>query len=79
VAGAIPSSTTASPATDPSDPRTGRRSRSAPTSPVRSGDTDPNETVLIDGFTLWLSALLGDDAAPIDSILDGTGRGRAHR
>jgi adenosylcobinamide kinase / adenosylcobinamide-phosphate guanylyltransferase len=34
-------------------------------------DTDPNETVLIDGLTLWLSALLGDDAAPIDPILDG--------
>src|SRR4029079_15888541 len=35
------------------------------------GDTEPNETVLIAGFTLVLSALLGDDAAPIDPILDG--------
>jgi adenosylcobinamide kinase/adenosylcobinamide-phosphate guanylyltransferase len=33
--------------------------------------TDPDEPVLIDGFTLWLSALIGDDAAPIDPILDG--------
>ena len=33
--------------------------------------TDPDEPVLIDGFTLWLSALLGDDAAAIDPILDG--------
>lgn len=31
----------------------------------------PNEPVLIDGFTLWLSTLLGDDAAAIDPILDG--------
>src|SRR5262249_47227250 len=33
--------------------------------------TDAAEPVLIDGFTLWLSALIGDDAPPIDSILDG--------
>jgi adenosylcobinamide kinase/adenosylcobinamide-phosphate guanylyltransferase len=33
--------------------------------------TDPNDPVLIDGFTLWLSALLGDEAAPIDPVLDG--------
>lgn len=33
--------------------------------------TDPAETVLIDGLTLWLSGLLGDDAPPIDPILDG--------
>jgi adenosylcobinamide kinase / adenosylcobinamide-phosphate guanylyltransferase len=34
--------------------------------------TDPTEPVLIDGLTLWLSALLGEDAPPgIDPILDG--------
>ena len=33
--------------------------------------TDPDEPVLIDGFTLWLSTLLGDDVAAIDPILDG--------
>lgn len=33
--------------------------------------TDPDEPVLIDGLTLWLSGLLGDEAAPIDPILDG--------
>ena len=33
--------------------------------------TDPNEVVLIDGFTLWLSAILGDDTPDIDTILDG--------
>ncbi len=32
--------------------------------------TTPDEPVLIDGFTLWLSALLGDDAPSIDPILD---------
>jgi adenosylcobinamide kinase/adenosylcobinamide-phosphate guanylyltransferase len=35
------------------------------------GATVPDEPVLIDGFTLWLSALLGDDAPAIDPILDG--------
>jgi adenosylcobinamide kinase / adenosylcobinamide-phosphate guanylyltransferase len=35
------------------------------------GATDPTEPALIDGFTLWLSSLLGDEAAPIDPILDG--------
>jgi adenosylcobinamide kinase/adenosylcobinamide-phosphate guanylyltransferase len=34
-------------------------------------ETDPGEPVLIDGFTLWLGSLLGDDVAPIDPILDG--------
>jgi adenosylcobinamide kinase/adenosylcobinamide-phosphate guanylyltransferase len=34
-------------------------------------ETDPREPVLIDGFTLWLSVLLGDDVGPIDPILDG--------
>jgi adenosylcobinamide kinase / adenosylcobinamide-phosphate guanylyltransferase len=33
--------------------------------------TDRDEPVLIDGFTLWLSRLLGDDVGPIDPILDG--------
>ena len=33
--------------------------------------TTPGEPVLIDGFTLWLSTLLGDDVAAIDPILDG--------
>ncbi len=33
--------------------------------------TDPGEPVLIDGLTLWLSTLLGDEPAPIDPILDG--------
>lgn len=35
------------------------------------GATIPDEPVLIDGLTLWLSTLLGDDAPPIDPILDG--------
>ena len=33
--------------------------------------TMPGEPVLIDGYTLWLSTLLGDDVAAIDPILDG--------
>jgi len=33
--------------------------------------TTPSETVLLDGFTLWLSALLGDDVPDIDVLLDG--------
>ena len=33
--------------------------------------TAPDEPVLIDGFTLWLSTLLGDDVPAIDTILDG--------
>lgn len=34
--------------------------------------TDEAEPVLIDGLTLWLSAILGDDApASIDDLLDG--------
>ena len=31
----------------------------------------PSEPILIDGLTLWLSTLLGDDAPGIDPILDG--------
>ena len=33
--------------------------------------TEPAEPVLIDGLTLWLSTLLGDEPGPIDPILDG--------
>lgn len=33
--------------------------------------TEPNEPVLLDGFTLWLSTLLGDDVPDIDELLDG--------
>jgi adenosylcobinamide kinase / adenosylcobinamide-phosphate guanylyltransferase len=33
--------------------------------------TEPTETVLIDGLTLWLSTLLGDGVPDIDPILDG--------
>jgi adenosylcobinamide kinase/adenosylcobinamide-phosphate guanylyltransferase len=33
--------------------------------------TAPAEPVLLDGFTLWLSALLGDDVPEIDGLLDG--------
>jgi adenosylcobinamide kinase / adenosylcobinamide-phosphate guanylyltransferase len=33
--------------------------------------TTPSEPVLLDGFTLWLSALLGDDVPGIDALLDG--------
>jgi adenosylcobinamide kinase / adenosylcobinamide-phosphate guanylyltransferase len=33
--------------------------------------TVADEPVLIDGFTLWLSTLLGDDLPAIDPILDG--------
>jgi adenosylcobinamide kinase/adenosylcobinamide-phosphate guanylyltransferase len=33
--------------------------------------TTPSEPILIDGLTLWLSTLLGDEAPDIDPILDG--------
>ncbi len=33
--------------------------------------TDPTEPVLIDGLTLWLSAIIGDDVPDIDGLLDG--------
>lgn len=33
--------------------------------------TEPTEPVLIDGLTLWCSAILGDDAGDIDRLLDG--------
>jgi adenosylcobinamide kinase/adenosylcobinamide-phosphate guanylyltransferase len=32
---------------------------------------DPKEPVLIDGLTLWLSAILGDEPAELDPLLDG--------
>jgi adenosylcobinamide kinase/adenosylcobinamide-phosphate guanylyltransferase len=35
------------------------------------GETDPGEPILIDGLTLWLSALLGDGTPAIDPLLDG--------
>ena len=35
------------------------------------GRTAPDEPILIDGLTLWLSTLLGDEAPAIDPILDG--------
>jgi adenosylcobinamide kinase/adenosylcobinamide-phosphate guanylyltransferase len=35
------------------------------------GRTDPGEPVLIEGLTLWLSALAGDDPVEPDPILDG--------
>jgi adenosylcobinamide kinase / adenosylcobinamide-phosphate guanylyltransferase len=33
--------------------------------------TEPEEPILIDGLTLWLSTVLGDEAPAIDPILDG--------
>ena len=39
--------------------------------------TAPDEPVLIDGLTLWLSTLLGDDTVAIDPILEGPVSGRA--
>lgn len=33
--------------------------------------TTPSQPLLLDGFTLWLSALLGDDVPDIDALLDG--------
>ncbi len=33
--------------------------------------TEPSEPILVDGLTLWLAMLLGDDAPEIDPILDG--------
>ena len=35
------------------------------------GRTEPTEPVLIDGLTLWLSAILGDDPVGPDPLLDG--------
>ena len=33
--------------------------------------TEPTEPVLIDGLTLWLSAVMGDDPSGPDTVLDG--------
>ena len=33
--------------------------------------TKPSEPILVDGLTLWLATLLGDDAPEIDPILEG--------
>ena len=33
--------------------------------------TEPSEPVLIDGLTLWLSAVMGDDSTGPDPVLDG--------
>ena len=33
--------------------------------------TEPTEPILLDGLTLWLSAVLGDGTPAIDPILDG--------
>jgi adenosylcobinamide kinase / adenosylcobinamide-phosphate guanylyltransferase len=33
--------------------------------------TEPAEPILLDGLTLWLSAVLGDDVPAVDPILDG--------
>jgi adenosylcobinamide kinase / adenosylcobinamide-phosphate guanylyltransferase len=33
--------------------------------------TEPAEPVLIDGLTLWLSTILGDEPAELDPLLDG--------
>jgi adenosylcobinamide kinase / adenosylcobinamide-phosphate guanylyltransferase len=33
--------------------------------------TDPTEPVLVDGLTLWLSAILGDEPTDLDPLLDG--------
>lgn len=33
--------------------------------------TEPAEPVLVDGLTLWLSTILGDEPAELDPLLDG--------
>jgi adenosylcobinamide kinase/adenosylcobinamide-phosphate guanylyltransferase len=33
--------------------------------------TEPSEPILLDGFTLWLSTVLGDGVPDIDPLLDG--------
>jgi len=35
------------------------------------GRTEPEEPLLIDGLTLWLSAILGDEPCDLDQLLDG--------
>ena len=38
---------------------------------VAIAGTEPSEPILVDGLTLWLAMLLGDDAPEIDPILEG--------
>lgn len=33
--------------------------------------TDPAEPLIVDGLTLWLSTVMGDDTTDIDPVLDG--------
>ena len=69
---ATPSSTTGSAATGPTARPTGRRSTSGTTWPrAVAGPTAPEEPLLLDGLTLWLSAILRRRARPIDPLLDG--------
>jgi adenosylcobinamide kinase/adenosylcobinamide-phosphate guanylyltransferase len=39
--------------------------------PAALARTEPADVVLIDGFTLWLSTVLGDEPSDIDTILEG--------
>ena len=39
--------------------------------PAALAQTEPSEPVLIDGLTLWLSAVMGDDPTGPDPVLDG--------
>jgi len=56
-----------------------RRARPASWPTVEVGDdlaaairaTEPKATLLLDGLTLWLSAVAGDEPADVDAILDG--------
>ena len=32
---------------------------------------DPGTTILLDGLTLWMSLVFGDESGPIDDVLDG--------
>jgi adenosylcobinamide kinase/adenosylcobinamide-phosphate guanylyltransferase len=32
---------------------------------------EPGTTILLDGLTLWMSLVVGDDPGPIDDVLDG--------
>ena len=33
---------------------------------------EPGTTILLDGLTLWMSLVFGDDPSPIDDLLDGS-------
>ncbi len=54
-----------------SDPTTGPRSRSVSDLVAALAQTEPSEPVLIDGLTLWLSAVMGDEPTGPDPVLDG--------